>query len=127
MSTKNRVKTLNKIEALTGLEAALAYNDTVSSIRAVNDTIKEKWVGYVDPAGNKASSPNSFMTLRKHWNRKFGIGGVKDLIGDTERSLLYALANHRANRAIQEGVQQERLRPEIREATYREFEKVKGL
>lgn len=63
MSTKNRVKTLNKIEALTGLEAALAYNDTVSSIRAVNDTIKEKWVGYVDPAGNKASSPNSFMTL----------------------------------------------------------------
>jgi len=52
---------------------------------------------------------------------------VKDLIGDTERSLLYALANHRANRAIQEGVQQERLRPEIREATYREFEKVKGL
>lgn len=127
MIAYRRVKALEKIQAQTSLEAALAYNDTVSSIRAVNDTIKEKWVGYVDPAGNKASSPNSFMTLRKHWNRKFGIGSVKDLIGDTERSLLYALANHRANRAIQEGVQHERLRPEIREATYQEFEKVKGL
>jgi hypothetical protein len=125
--TKSRIKTLAKIEQKTGLEAALAYNDTVSSIRAVNDTIKEKWVGYVDPAGNKASSPNSFMTLRKHWNRKFGISSVKELIGDVERSLLYALANHRANRAIQEGVKQERLRPEIREATYDEFEKAKAL
>lgn len=125
--TKNRIKTLAKIEAKTSLEAALAYNDTVSSIRAVNDTIKEQWIGYVDPAGNQASSPNSFMTLRKHWNRKFGIGSVKELIGDIERSLLYALANHRANRAIKEGVQQERLRPEIREATYDEFEKAKAL
>lgn len=127
LNASRRVKTLEKIQAQTSLEAALAFNDTVSSILSVNDTIKEKWVGYIDPAGNKASSPNSFMTLRKHWNRKFGIGSVKDLIGDTERSLLYALANHRANRAIQEGVQHERLRPEIREATYREFEKVKGL
>lgn len=110
-----------------GLEAALALNDRVSSIRAVNDTIKEQWIGYVDPAGNKASSPNSYMTLRKHWNRKFGIGSVKDLAGDTERSLLYALANIRAQRAIQEGVDQGRLRPEIREATYQVFERVKGL
>lgn len=125
--TKNHIKALEKIEAQTGLESALAYNDTVSSIRAVNDTIKEKWVDYVDPAGNTASSPNSFMTLRKHWNRKFGIRSVKELIGDVERSLLYALANHRANRAIVEGTDQQRLRPEIREATYEEFEKVKGL
>lgn len=67
------------------------------------------------------------MTLRKHWNRKFGIRSVKELIGDVERSLLYALANHRANRAIVEGTSQQRLRPEIREATYNEFEKAKGL
>ena len=125
--TKNRIKALAKIEAKTGLESALAYNDTVSSIRAVNDTIKEKWVGYVDPAGNKASSPNSFMTLRKHWNRKFGISSVKELNGDVERSLLYALANFRAERAIANGVNNQRLRPEIREATYDEFEKAKGL
>lgn len=124
---KSRIKALAKIEAKTGLEAALAYNDTVSSIRAVNDTIKEKWVGYVDPAGNKASSPNSFMTLRKHWNRKFGISSVKEIMGDVDRSLLYALANHRANRAIITGVDSKRLRPEIREATYNEFEKAKGL
>ncbi len=124
---KNRIKALAKIEAQTGLESALAYHDTVASIRAVNDTIKDKWVGYVDPAGNQASSPNSFMTLRKHWNRKFGISSVKELIGDVERSLLYALANHRASRVIAEGTDQHRLRPEIREATYSEFEKAKGL
>lgn len=52
---------------------------------------------------------------------------MNNSIGDIERSLLYALANHRANRAIKEGVQQERLRPEIREATYDEFEKAKAL
>lgn len=125
--TKTRVKALAKIEARTGLESALAYNDTVSSIRAVNDTLKEKWVDYIDPAGNQASSPNSFMTLRKHWNRLFGISSVKELIGDVERSLLYALANHRASRAITEGVDQQRLHPEIREATYGEFKKAKGL
>ena len=124
---KSRIKALEKIEARSGLESALAYNDTVSSMHAVNDTIKEKWAGYVDPAGNQSSSPNSFMTLRKHWNRKFGISSVKELVGDVERSLLYALANHRAARAITEGVDQNRLRPEIREATYNEFEKVKGL
>lgn len=83
---KTRVKALEKIETKAGLEAALAYNDTVSSIRAVNDTIKEKWVGYVDPAGNHSSSPNSFMTLRKNWNRKFGINSVKELIGDVEKN-----------------------------------------
>lgn len=59
--SKSRLKTLAKVEASMGLEAALALNDSVSSIRAVNDTIKELWIGYVDPAGNKASSPNSFV------------------------------------------------------------------
>lgn len=67
------------------------------------------------------------MTLRKHWNRKFGISSVKDLSGDNERLLLYALANIRAQRAIQEGVDQKRLRPEIRETTYQVFERAKGL
>ena len=124
---KSRVKVLKKIEARHGIESALAHNDVVSSLHAVNETIKEKWTDYVDPAGNTASSPNSFMTLRRHWNRKFGISSVKELAGDIERSLLYALANYRASRAIIEGTDQHRLRPEIREATYVEFEKVKGL
>ena len=60
MRTKNRVKTLNKIEALTGLEAALAYNDTVSSIRAVNDTDR-LWDALADMLRNGAAAVEYFL------------------------------------------------------------------
>jgi len=87
----------------------------------------DQWAEYRDPEGNVSSSPNSFMTLRKHWNRMFGIKSVKDLDGDPERSLLYALANVRAAKAIRNGVAGLMLRAEIRQATYAEFEKAKTL
>lgn len=120
-------KTIAKIEARHGTEAAIARSDVIASHRLVNDTIKDQWAEYRDPEGNVSSSPNSFMTLRKHWNRLFGIKSVKDLDGDPERSLLYALANVRAAKAIRNGVAGLMLRAEIRQATYAEFEKAKTL
>lgn len=78
-------------------DAALARQDLIQSHRYINDTIRDLWVSYVDPAGNKALSPNSYMTLRKHWNRLFGISSIKELVGDIERCLLYALAYLAAN------------------------------
>ena len=62
-----------------------------------------------------------------NWNRLFGIKSVKDLDGDPERSLLYALANVRAAKAIRAGVMTLKLRAEIRQATYAEFERAKTL
>lgn len=120
-------KTVAKIEARHGTESAVARSDVIASHRLVNDTIKEQWVEYRDPDGKASSSPNSFMTLRKHWNRLFGIKSVKDLDGDPERSLLYALANVRAAKAIRSGVDRLMLRSEIRQATYAEFERAKTL
>ena len=120
-------KTIAKIEARHGTEAALARSDVIASHRLVNDAIKDQWTEYRDPEGNVSSSPNSFMTLRKHWNWMFGIKSVKDLDGDPERSLLYALANVRAAKAIRNGVAGLMLRAEIRKATYAEFEKAKTL
>lgn len=120
-------KTIEKIEARHGAESAIAKSDVIASHRLVNDAIKEQWAEYQDPEGNASSSPNSFMTLRKHWNRLFGIKSVKDLDGDPERSLLYALANVRAAKAIRNGVAGMMLRAEIRQATYAEFEKAKTL
>lgn len=123
----NPSKTIAKIEARHGMEAAIAKSDVIASHRLVNDSIKEQWVDYQDPAGHVSSSPNSFMTLRKHWNRLFGIKSVKDLDGDPERSLLYALANVRAAKTIRAGVTALKLRAEIRQATYAEFERAKDL
>ncbi len=120
-------KTIAKIEARHGTEAALARSDVIASHRLVNDTIKDLWVAYQDPEGNTSSSPNSYMTLRKHWNRLFGIKSVKDLDGDPERSLLYALGNVRAAKALRRGVESALLRAEIRQATYAEFERAKTL
>lgn len=120
-------KTIAKIEARHGTEAALARSDVIASHRLVNDAIKDQWTEYRDLEGNVSSSPNSFMTLRKHWNRMFGIKSVKDLDGDPERSLLYALANVRAAKAIRNGVAGLMLRAEIRQATYAEFERAKTL
>lgn len=129
MKDKDHTKSkgVAKIEARYGAESAIAKVDVIASHRFVNDAIKDQWVGYQDPDGNASSSPNSFMTLRKHWNRLFGIKSVKDLDGDPERSLLYALANFRAGRAIRSGVDSALLRSEIRQATYAEFEKAKDL
>ncbi len=120
-------KTIAKIEARHGTEAALARSDVIASHRLVNDTIKDLWGAYQDPEGNTSSSPNSYMTLRKHWNRLFGIKSVKDLDGDPERSLLYALGNVRAAKALRRGVESALLRAEIRQATYAEFERAKTL
>ena len=120
-------KTIAQIEVRHGIEAAIAKSDVIVSHRLANDAIKELWVEYQDPAGHVSSSPNSFMTLRKHWNRLFGIKSVKDLDGDPERSLLYALANVRATKAIRAGVTALKLRAEIRQATYAEFERAKEL
>lgn len=105
-----------------GTDVELAREDLIQSHRHVNDTIKDLWIGYEDPAGKTASSPNSYMTLRKHWNRLFGITSIKELIGDIERCLLYALANVRAEKAIRQGVEQKQLRADIREKTYQIFE-----
>lgn len=104
------------------IEADLAF-----SHRAINDAIQRLWIAYVDPEGHGSTSPNSFMTLRRQWNRLFGIGRVADLDGDPERALLYALANYRAERDIREGVAARKLRAEIRQATYRQFERAKEL
>lgn len=120
-------KTIATVEARHGTEAAIVRGDVIASHRMVNDAIKDQWVEYQDPEGNVSSSPNSFMTLRKHWNRLFGIKSVKDLDGDPERSLLYALANVRAAKDIRRGVAESLLRAEIRQATYAEFEKAKTL
>lgn len=120
-------KAVARIEARHGAEAAIARSDVIASHRMVNDAIKEQWAEYQDQEGNTSSSPNSFMTLRKHWNRLFGIKSVKDLDGDPERSLLYALANVRAAKAIRSGVDRLMLRSEIRQATYAEFERAKTL
>lgn len=120
-------KTVAKIEARHGAEAAIVRSDVIASHRLVNDTIKDLWVAYQDPEGNTSSSPNSYMTLRKHWNRLFGIKSVKDLDGDPERSLLYALGNVRAAKALRRGVESALLRAEIRQATYAEFERAKTL
>ena len=68
-----------------------------------------------------SSSPNSYMTVRVHCNRVFGIKSVKDLQGDIEGSLKYALATVRASKAIEEGVKQERTRAEIRESMYEQY------
>lgn len=57
----------------------------------------------------------------------FGIKSVKDLDGDPERALPYALANVRAAKAIRNGISGLMLRSEIRQATYAEFEKAKTL
>lgn len=115
-------KTIAKIEKRYGQESAIAKSDVIGSHRVVNDAIKSMWVEYQDPAGNTSSSPNSFMTLRRKWNQMFGIKSIRDLDGDPERSLLYALANIRAAKAIQSGVQAKRLRSEIRQSTYTAFE-----
>lgn len=120
-------KSISKVRRRFGESAALIKSDVIHSHRIVSDAIRDQWVGYEDPAGNSSSSPNSFMTLRKHWNRLFGIRSVNELDGDPERSLLYALANIRSAKAIAEGVKDKKLRPEIRQATYAEFEKVKSL
>lgn len=108
-------------------ELSVARQDLIQSHHMLHDTIKELWVNYVDPAGNKPSSPNSHMTLRRQWNRYFGISSIKEIAGDIERCLLYALANARAAKTIRQGVEQKRLRPEIRESTYQIFKVVGGL
>lgn len=108
-------KTVARIEARHGAEAAIARSDVIASHRMVNDAIKEQWAEYQDQEGNTSSSP------------LFGIKSVKDLDGDPERSLLYALANVRAAKAIRSGVDRLMLRSEIRQATYAEFERAKTL
>lgn len=44
-----------------------------------------------------------------------------------KRCLLYALANARAAKTIRQGIEQKRLRHEIRESTYQIFKVVGGL
>ena len=101
--------------------------DLLQSHRVLHDTIRDLWTNYIDPAGNKPSSPNSHMTLRKHWNRHFGISSIKELSGDAERCLLYALGLVRSAKAIREGIEQKLLRSEIRQKTYQIFETVGKL
>ena len=64
--------------------------------------------------------------MTRQFNRLLG-GSVKELDGDPERSLLYALGNVRAAKAIRNGVAGLMPRAEIRQATYAEFERAKTL
>ena len=52
---------------------------------------------------------------------------LRALLTEYSNSLTRIEAEKDLLKAIAEGVDQNRLRPEIREATYNEFEKVKGL
>ena len=116
-----------KSKPLAKSEAALARTDLIQSLHTVNDEIKDKWIDYVDPAGNASSSPNSYMTMRKHCNRKFGIKSVKDITGDIIAQHLYAIANYRSAQLIEQLTTQQELRAEIRNQIYQEFTKTKEI
>lgn len=60
-------KTVAKIEARHGAEAAIVRSDVIASNRLVNDTIKDLWVAYQDPEGNTSSSPNSYCGNGGRW------------------------------------------------------------
>lgn len=82
-----------------------------------------------DTATNFMNVCSRFGKIPKFRNlsRLFSTCWQRQKLPNPSSTKLYALANFRAERAIANGVDNQRLRPEIREATYDEFEKAKGL
>lgn len=103
---------------------SVARRDRITSHHIVCDSIRDAWLAYRDHTGHAATSPNSYMTLRKQWNKEFGIKHVEDLDGDPEGSLLHGLGLVRAHKIIEDGIKDGKLRREIRNATYAVFRDV---